>query len=148
MYFLKCKSKETYSPVHKYHFDMSCIKCKSEHQVSLNGSDLFKYHKGTYIQDAFSYISQGLREMMMSGICDKCFQDMFPKEDESECEIDLGDISTSRLHEVCEYYKIKKDSSQIKRVEELAMKLDVAVESGDTDKVTIIDSELTSIGVN
>ena len=57
-------------------------------------------------------------------------------------------ISKDRLHDVCEYYKIKKDSSQIKRVEELAVKLDVAVESGDTDKVKIIDSELTTIGVN
>jgi hypothetical protein len=57
-------------------------------------------------------------------------------------------ISKDRLHDVCEYYKIKKDSSQIKRVEELAVKLDVAVDSGDTDKVKIIDSELTTIGVN
>ena len=95
MYFLRCKSKETFDPVHKYHFDMNCIKCKSEHKVSLNGSDLFQFNQGKYIQDAFPYISQGLREMMMSGICDNCFKEMFPEEDAWECEIDFSERSMS-----------------------------------------------------
>ena len=89
MYFLRCECKETFKPVHTYNFKMNCIKCKSEHAVALKGSDLFQFNQGKYIQDAFPYISEGLREMMMSGICDNCFQEMFPKEDEWECEIDI-----------------------------------------------------------
>ena len=55
-------------------------------------------------------------------------------------------ISKDRLHDICEYYKIKKDSSQIKRVEELASGLDKAISDGDTSKRDIITSELTNMG--
>ena len=50
------------------------------------------------------------------------------------------------VDELVEYYAIKKDSTHIKRVEELAGKLDVATESGDTDEVTKIDGELSKYG--
>ena len=67
MYFLRCECKETFKPVHTYNFKMNCIKCKSEHAVALKGSDLFKYNQGKYIQDAFPYISQDLRENWFFG---------------------------------------------------------------------------------
>jgi len=50
------------------------------------------------------------------------------------------------ISELLEYYSIAKDSTDIKRVEELANKLDVAKESGDVDEVTKIDGELSKYG--
>ncbi len=50
------------------------------------------------------------------------------------------------ISELLEYYKIAKDSTNIKRVEMLASKLDVATESGDADEVAKIDSELSKYG--
>tara|TARA_X000001382_G_scaffold129108_2_gene120305 strand:- start:337 stop:540 length:204 start_codon:yes stop_codon:yes gene_type:complete len=50
------------------------------------------------------------------------------------------------ISELLEYYKIAKDSTNIKRVEMLAKKLDVATESGDSDEVTKIDGELSKYG--
>jgi len=44
------------------------------------------------------------------------------------------------------YFKIRKDSDKIKRVEELAIKRDVAESVGNTDEVKLIDSELTCYG--
>ena len=52
----------------------------------------------------------------------------------------------STAHEWIEYYKIKKDSKSIKRVEELAVKRDEAVAKGDDSEVANIDSELTGMG--
>ena len=82
MYFQSQKCHEVYQPKHLYNYTLGCIKCKSEHTVSLNAPDLFKYNQGIYIQEAFPYISEGMREMMMSGICDSCFQEIFPEDDE------------------------------------------------------------------
>ena len=53
---------------------------------------------------------------------------------------------SERALELMSYFRIRKDSNQIKRVEELAIKRDVAESVGNTDEVQIIDNELTTIG--
>tara|TARA_R100000231_G_scaffold113888_2_gene84629 strand:+ start:335 stop:523 length:189 start_codon:yes stop_codon:yes gene_type:complete len=53
---------------------------------------------------------------------------------------------SDRASELIAYFKIRKDSDKIKRVEELAIKRDVAESVGNTDEVAIIDSELTNYG--
>jgi hypothetical protein len=53
---------------------------------------------------------------------------------------------TDRASELMSYFKIREDSDKIKRVEELAIKRDVAESVGNTDEVTNIDSELTLYG--
>ena len=53
---------------------------------------------------------------------------------------------SERALELMSYFRIRKDSNQIKRVEELEIKRDVAESVGNTDEVQIIDNELTTIG--
>ena len=53
---------------------------------------------------------------------------------------------SERALELMSYFRIRKDSNQIKRVEELAIKRDVAESVGYTDEVQIIDNEITTIG--
>ena len=53
---------------------------------------------------------------------------------------------TERARELVAYFKIREDSDKIKRVEELAIKRDVAESVNNTDEVAIIDSELTTYG--
>jgi hypothetical protein len=53
---------------------------------------------------------------------------------------------TDRASELMSYFKIREDSDKIKRVEELAIKRDIAESVGNTDEVTNIDSELTLYG--
>tara|TARA_R100001443_G_scaffold89804_2_gene96327 strand:- start:2817 stop:3020 length:204 start_codon:yes stop_codon:yes gene_type:complete len=55
-------------------------------------------------------------------------------------------IISERAKELIAYFKIREDSDKIKRVEELAIKRDVAESVNDTDEVAIIDSELTNYG--
>ena len=53
---------------------------------------------------------------------------------------------SERARELVAYFKIREDSDKIKRVEELAIKRDVAESVNNTDEVAIIDSELTTYG--
>tara|TARA_Y100001938_G_C8025676_1_gene397881 strand:+ start:170 stop:376 length:207 start_codon:yes stop_codon:yes gene_type:complete len=53
---------------------------------------------------------------------------------------------SERAKELIAYFKIREDSDKIKRVEELAIKRDVAESVNNTDEVAIIDSELTGYG--
>jgi len=53
---------------------------------------------------------------------------------------------SDRASDLMSYFKIREDSDKIKRVEELAIKRDVAESVGNTDEVTNIDSELTLYG--
>lgn len=55
-------------------------------------------------------------------------------------------MTNNRVLELMSYFKIRKDSDKIKRVEELAIKRDVAESVGNTDEVKLIDSELTCYG--
>ena len=55
-------------------------------------------------------------------------------------------MNNERVTELMTYFKIREDSDKIKRVEELAIKRDVAESVGNTDEVMIIDNELTCYG--
>ena len=55
---------------------------------------------------------------------------------------------SDRASDLISYFKIRKDSDKIKRVEELAIKRDIAESVGNTDEVNLIDQELTTYGGN
>ena len=63
----------------------TCISCKKEYKIEVNTSDLYSYMNGKLVQNAFPYLSVGERELLVSGMCDKCFIDMF-KDDNEEPE--------------------------------------------------------------
>ena len=65
----------------------TCISCKKEYKIEVNTSDLYSYMNGKLVQNAFPYLSAGERELLVSGVCDKCFIDMF-KDDNEEPEED------------------------------------------------------------
>jgi len=55
---------------------------------------------------------------------------------------------SDRASDLISYFKIREDSDKIKRVEELAIKRDIAESVGNTDEVNLIDQELTTYGGN
>lgn len=57
-----------------------CNVCKDSitFNVSENGYNLFL--KGTHVQKALPDVAPGLRELLLSGICPKCWDELF-KED-------------------------------------------------------------------
>ena len=59
-----------------------CPFCNKSHTVKINDSDLCKYKFGkVLIQDAFPYLDAHEREIVKTGICPSCWNDMFPPEE-------------------------------------------------------------------
>lgn len=55
-----------------------CPFCGKEHEVEINEIDYYAYINGeALIQDAFPYLSADEREMLKTGICGTCWDEMF-----------------------------------------------------------------------
>lgn len=63
---------------------VTCIMCKKEITFEVKESDFQDWRGGKFVQDAFPYLSEGQRELLISGVCDDCFKTMFSDEEESE----------------------------------------------------------------
>jgi len=82
MHLDKMNYRETFdNKIHKYIFSGRC-NCGEQREITVNGSDLFKFRQGAFIQDAFPYLSEDDREFLLTGTCDKCWDKMFPEEDD------------------------------------------------------------------
>jgi len=57
--------------------EKECIFCKNKVEVKVKESDYENWKKGSHIQDAFPYLKPDEREIFISGICGKCFDNMF-----------------------------------------------------------------------
>ena len=55
----------------------SCPFCGHAHEVEVNEADYWDWQDGVLAQDAFPYLSADEREMLISGICPKCWDEMF-----------------------------------------------------------------------
>ena len=64
---------------------IKCKVCNETHKLEVQTSDWIKYRDGVeLIQNAFHYLSAGERELILSGICNTCFTDMFKDDEEDE----------------------------------------------------------------
>ncbi len=65
--------------------DIDCRRCGTTHTLSLVPQDLYDWtHRRKLIQDAMPYLSAGERELLMSELCDDCWQFVFGGDDSSE----------------------------------------------------------------
>ena len=66
----------------KIDFVKNCPFCNKPHTVKINDSDFVKYKFGkVLIQDAFPYLDAYEREIIKTGTCPSCWNDMFQKEE-------------------------------------------------------------------
>lgn len=69
-----------------------CPFCGEYHEVLVSEADYAAWQGGELVQNAFPYLSADEREILISGICPKCWDNMFPpEEDEDEEESDWCD---------------------------------------------------------
>ena len=59
----------------------TCRHCKESSELAVNRQDIEDWAAGKYIQDAMPYLSADERELLISGTCGPCFDEMF-----GECE--------------------------------------------------------------
>jgi hypothetical protein len=55
---------------------------QNSHYIDVKMIDMAAYEDGALIQDAFPYLTTGQRELMLTGISDEMWGDMFGDEEE------------------------------------------------------------------
>ena len=61
-----------------------CPLCGRGNEVEVNEADYWDWDDGVNAAVAFPYLSPNEREMLISGICPKCWDNMLPPEPEEE----------------------------------------------------------------
>jgi len=61
--------------------ELECKYCDYEEVITVAEADYITWHNGMPIQDAFPYLTDGQRELMLSNTCDDCWNRFFPDED-------------------------------------------------------------------
>jgi hypothetical protein len=65
-------------------FTGPCYSCQEPQSVTVAASDAAKFQQGGFAQDCFPYLTADQREFLISGICNKCWDDMFKEDDEAD----------------------------------------------------------------
>lgn len=61
-----------------------CPMCGRGNFIEVNEDDYDDWSDGANVQTAFPYLSANEREMLVSGICPKCWSNMLPPEPEED----------------------------------------------------------------
>jgi hypothetical protein len=61
-----------------------CIKCRDVHILLVESEDYAAWQRGELIQDAMPYLSADEREILISGVCGRCFDEMFGEGEDDE----------------------------------------------------------------
>lgn len=60
----------------------TCYTCGESKSLLVNINDVIEWKSGKYIQDAMPYLDSADRELLISGTCGDCFENMFPNEED------------------------------------------------------------------
>ena len=61
-----------------------CIKCHDVHILLVDSEDYAAWRQGELIQNAMPYLSPAEREILISGFCGRCFDEMFGEGEDDE----------------------------------------------------------------
>ena len=54
-----------------------CPQCGKPHTIEVKSKDYYEYKLGKHVQEAFPYLSADEREMLLTGLCKKCWDKLF-----------------------------------------------------------------------
>ena len=54
-----------------------CPICNRTNEITVKEADVLSWNEGALAQDAFPYLSADEREMLISGICPDCWENLF-----------------------------------------------------------------------
>lgn len=58
-----------------------CMSCKKDHSLQMTRAQYDRWQAGEHIQDVAPMLTADERELLISGICGKCFDKMFEGEE-------------------------------------------------------------------
>jgi len=56
---------------------ITCIHCNKDYHIWANPKDLNAWSEGGLIQEVLHYLSEGERELLISGTCDLCWDNLY-----------------------------------------------------------------------
>lgn len=59
-----------------------CFSCQQPLSVQVAPADYARFERGEFASECFPYLKADEREFLISGICDRCWDEMFGKEEE------------------------------------------------------------------
>jgi hypothetical protein len=59
-------------------FDGPCIECGATQSIRVDADAAIRFRGGEFAQDCFPTLPADQREFLISGICGKCWDEMFP----------------------------------------------------------------------
>ena len=59
---------------------VTCKMCRKTVMFSVRREEWEKFKTGIFVQDAFPFLTLGQREMLISQICEECWDTLWPKE--------------------------------------------------------------------
>ena len=62
----------------------ACPLCGHANEVEVNEDDYWDWQDGELVKNAFPYLAPSEREMLISGTCPKCWNNMFKDDEEDE----------------------------------------------------------------
>lgn len=71
----------------------TCPFCGEYHEVEVSEADYCAWQGGELIQNAMSYLSEDEREILITGICSKCWNSFVSSSEEEEEEIESEDFN-------------------------------------------------------
>lgn len=64
---------------------ITCKKCHVEYELNVTNSQLLRHNLGELAQTAFSNLNEDERELLISGICGKCYDELFIELEDDLC---------------------------------------------------------------
>ncbi|UQA91612.1 hypothetical protein [Streptomyces halobius] len=68
-------------PLPREPLQVQCTTCEKVYIFDVSPEDFFDFKRGKFAQDAFPYLTNDERELMISRTCGGCFDAMFPETD-------------------------------------------------------------------
>ena len=59
-----------------------CVKCNELNEIHADLEGFISWQQGELIQNALPELDADQRELLISGICPKCFDEMFPSDED------------------------------------------------------------------
>ena len=70
--------------------EKTCIICNSVHEINVTAQQYSDWQNGALAQKVFTNLSSDERELLISGVCGKCF-DCFFEDDDDDNDNDCND---------------------------------------------------------
>ncbi len=69
----------TYRNPDKLAISIKCIQCKETHSFTILEENFDKWRNGELIQNCFTTLDEDDRELFISGMCGRCFDELVPE---------------------------------------------------------------------